>query len=136
MNLQVEAADDDDGGFDDDEEERRVIDGGANGKTATKKRTRRSGKGKEVDPDKVFGVGGPLHALTRRTVPIWNCSASAVDVGEAVNHVPRLNGAKLAAEAWNINGMRNKASEVMKGQFLRKSLYGVAQHADKVRLQA
>jgi len=136
LNRQVEAADDDDGGFHEDVEEGSVIDGGAKGKTATKKRTRRSGKGKEVDPDKVFGDGGPLHALTRRTVPIWNCSASAVDVGESVNHVPRLNGAKLAAEAWNINGMRDKASEVMTGDFLRPSLYGVAQHADKVRLQA
>ena len=28
------------------------------------------------------------------------------------------------------------ASEVMIGDYLRKSLYGVAQHADKVRLQA
>ena len=135
MNRQVDAADDDDGGFLDNVEEGSVIDVGAKGKPAPKRR-RRSGKGKEVDPDKVFGDGGPLHALTRRTVPIWNCSSSAVDVGEAVNHVPRLNGAKLAAEAWNINGMRNKASEVMKGEFLRKSLYGVAQHADKVRLQA
>ena len=136
MNLQVEAADDDDGGFHDDEEEGSVIDGGAKGKTATKKRTRRSGKGKEVDPDKVFGDGGPLHALTRRTVPIWNCSSSAVDVGDSVSHVLRLNGAKLAAMAWNINGMRDKASAVMTGDFLRPSLFGVAQHADKVRLQA
>ncbi len=82
LNRQVEAADDDDGGFHDDGEEGCVIDGGAKGKTATKKRTSRSGKGKEVDPDKVFGDGGPLHALTRRTVPIWNCSSSAVDAGE------------------------------------------------------
>ena len=66
LRWQVEAADDDDGGFDDDEEERRVIDGGAKGKTATKKRTRRSGKGKEVDPDTVFGYGGPL---SRRSMP-------------------------------------------------------------------
>ena len=90
----------------------------------------------EVDPDAVFGDGAPLHALTLCTVPIWNSSASAVDVGESVNYLQRLNGAKLAAEAWNINGMRAKASEVMTGEFLRKSLYGVAQHADKVRLQA
>ena len=133
FNWQVDE-DDDDRGFHDDEEEGNV--GGAKGTPATRKRSRRSGKGKEVDPDKVFGDGAPLHALTLRTVPIWNCSSSAVDVGESVNHLLRLNGAKLAAKAWNINGMRNKASEVMKGDFLRKSLYGVAQHADKVRLQA
>ena len=141
MNRQVDE-DDDDRGFHDDEEEGNV--GGANGTPttekagtpATKKRSRRSGKGKEVDPDKVFGDGAPLHALTRRTVPIWNSSASAVDVGESVNYIQRLNGAKLAAMAWNINGMRDKASEVMIGDFLRPSLYGVAQHADKVRLQA
>ena len=134
MNRQAEAADDDDRGFHDDEEEGNV--GGAKGTPATekagtpatKKRSRKSGKVKEVDPDKVFGDGAPLHALTRRTVPIWNCSSSAVDVGESVNHLQRLNGAKLAAEACNINGMRDKASEVMTGEFLRKSLYGVAQH--------
>ena len=136
MNRQVDVAEDDDGGFHDDEEEGSVIDGGAKGKTATKKRSRKSGKGKEVDPDKVFGDGGPLHVLTRRTVPIWNCSSAAVDVGESVNHLQRLNGAKLAAKAWNINGMRDKADGVMIGDFLRPSLYGVAQHADKVRLQA
>ena len=135
MNRQVDAADDDDGGFHEDVEEGSVIDVGAKGKPAPKRR-RRSGKGKEVDPDKVFGDGGPLHALTRRTVPIWNCSSSAVDVGDSVSHVLRLNGAKLAAMAWNINGMRDKASAVMTGDFLRPSLFGVAQHADKVRLQA
>ncbi len=112
-----------------------MIEGCAKGKTATKKRGR-ARQGKEVDSDKLFGDGGPLHALTRRTVPIWNSSSSAVDVDEAIHHAARLNGAKLAAEAWNINGTRAKASEVMRGEFLRKSLYGVAQHADKVRLQA
>ena len=137
MNRQGEAADndDDDGGFHEIEEEDSVIEGGAKGKTATKKRGR-ARRGKEVDPAKLFGDGGPLHALTRRAVPIWNSSASAVDVGEAIHHAARLKGAKLAAEAWNINGMRAKASEVMTGEFLRQSLYGVAQHADKVRLQA
>ena len=144
MNRQVEVANDDDGGLHDDAEvgsvidvgaKGSVIDVGANGKPAPKRR-KRSRKDKEVDPDAVFGDGAPLHALTRCTVPIWNCSASAVDVGESVNHLQRLNGAKLAAEGWNINGMRAKASEVMTGEFLRKSLYGVAQHADKVRLQA
>ena len=137
MNRQAD--EDDDRGFHEDEEEGNV--GGAKGTPATekagtpatKKRSRKSGKVKEVDPDKVFGDGAPLHALTRRTVPIWNCSSSAVEVGESVSHVLRLNGAKLAATA---NGMRDKASEVMTGDFLRPSLYGVAQHADKVRLQA
>ena len=133
LNRQVEVANDDDGGLHDDAEVGSVIDVGAKGKPAPKRR-KRSRKDKEVDPDVVFGEGGLHHALTRRTVPIWNCSAFAVDVGESVNHVPRLNGAKLAAEAWNINGMRNKTSEVMTGEFLRKSLYGVAQHADKVKL--
>ena len=135
MNRQGEAANDDDGGLHDYEEEDRVIEDGAKDKTATKKR-RRARKDNEVDPDKLFGDGAPLHALTRRTVPIWNCSAHAVDVGESVHHVARLNGAQLAAAAWDINGMRAKAKEVMTGEFLRKSLYGVAQHADKVRLQA
>jgi hypothetical protein len=137
LNRQVDAAEDDDGLLDD-AEVGSVIDVGAKGTpaTVTKKRSRKSGKGKEVDPDKVFGDGAPLHALTRRTVPIWNCSSSAVDVGESVIHLLRLNGAKLAAMAWNINGMRDKASEVMIGEFLRPSLFGVAQHADKVRLQA
>ena len=136
MNRQGEAAEDDDGFHDNEAEDRvTVIEGGAKGKTATKKRGR-ARRGKEVDPAKLFGDGGPLHALTRRAVPIWNSSASAVEVGESVHHTARLNGAKLAAEAWNINGMRAKASEVMTGEFLRQSLYGVAQHADKVRLQA
>ena len=135
MNRQGVAADDDDGGLHENEEEDRVIEDGAKDKTATKKR-RRARKDKEVDPDKLFGDGAPLHALTRRTVPIWNSSAHAVDVGESVHHVARLNGAQLAAAAWDINGMRAKAKEVMTGEFLRKSLYGVAQHADKVRLQA
>ena len=136
LNRQGEATEDDDGFHENEAEDRaRVIEGGAKGKTATKKQGR-ARQGKEVDPDKLFGDGGPLHALTRRAVPIWNSSASAVDVGESVHHTARLNGAKLAAEAWNINGMRAKASEVMTGEFLRKSLYGVAQHADKVRLQA
>ena len=135
LNRQGVAADDDDGGLHDYEEEDRVIEDGAKDKTATKKR-RRARKDKEVDPDKLFGDGAPLHALTRCTVPIWNSSASAVDVGESVNYLQRLNGAKLAAEAWNINGLRAKASEVLTGEFLRPSLYGVAQHADKVRLQA
>ena len=145
MNRQVEVADDGDGLLDDAEvgsvidvgAKGSVIDVGAKGKPAPRRRTgKRSRKDKEVDPDAVFGDGAPLHALTRCTVPIWNCSASAVDVGESVNYLQRLNGAKLAAEAWNINGMRAKASEVMTGEFLRSSLYGVAQHADKVRLQA
>ena len=135
MNRQGVAADDDDGGLHENEKEDRVIEDGAKDKTATKKR-RRARKDKEVDPDKLFGDGAPLHALTRRTVPIWNCSAHAVDVGESVHHVARLNGAQLAAAAWDINGMRAKAKQVMTGEFLRKSLYGVAQHADKVRLQA
>ena len=112
-----------------------MIDVGAKGKPAPKRR-KRSRKDKEVDPDAVFGDGAPLHALTRCTVPIWNSSASAVDVGESVNYLQRLSGAKLAAMAWNINGMRDKASEAMIGDFLRSSLFGVAQHADKVRLQA
>ncbi len=119
MNRQGEAAAADDIGFHDNEEEDRVSEGGAKGKNASRKRGR-SRKGKEVDADKVFGDGGPLHALTRLTVPIWNSSASAVDVGESVSHVQRLNGAKLAAEAWNINGMGAKASEAMTGEFLRK----------------
>ena len=135
MNRQVEVANDDDGGLHDDAEVGSVIDVGAKGKPAPKRR-KRSRKDKEVDPDAVFGDGAPLHALTRCTVPIWNCSASAVDVGESVNYLQRLNGAKLATEAWNINGLRAKASEVLTGEFLRPSLYGVAQHADKVRLQA
>jgi hypothetical protein len=137
LNRQGEAADDDDhdGGFHENEAEDSVIEGGAKGKTASKKRGR-ARQGKEVDAEKLFGDGGPLHALTRRAVPIWNSSASAVDVGEAIHHAARLKGAKLAAEAWNINGTRAKASEIMRGEFLRKSLYGVAQHADKVRLQA
>ena len=135
MNRQVEVANDDDGGLHDDAEVGSVIDVGAKGKPAPQRR-KRSRKDKEVDPEKVFGIGAPMHALTRCTVPIWNCSASAVDVGESVNHLQRLNGAKLAAEAWNINGMRAKASAVMTGDCLRPSLYGVAQHADKVRLQA
>ena len=137
LHRQVDAAEDGDGLLDD-AEVGSVIDVGAKGTpaTVTKKRSRKSGKGKEVDPDAVFGDGAPLHALTRCTVPIWNCSASAVDVGESVNYLQRLNGAKLAAEAWNINGLRAKASEVLTGEFLRPSLYGVAQHADKVRLQA
>ena len=83
MNRQVEVANDDDGGLHDDAEVGSVIDVGAKGKPAPKRR-KRSRKDKEVDPDKVFGDGTPLHALTRRTVPIWNCSSSAVDVGEAV----------------------------------------------------
>ena len=146
MNRQVEVANDDDGGLHDDAEvgsvidvgaKGSVIDVGAKGKPAPRRRTgKRSRKDKEVDPDAVFGDGAPLHALTRCTVPIWNCSASAVDVGESVNYLQRLNGAKLATEAWNINGLRAKASEVLTGEFLRPSLYGVAQHADKVRLQA
>ena len=137
LHRQVDAAEDGDGLLDD-AEVGSVIDVGAKGTpaTVTKKRSRKSGKGKEVDPDKVFGDGAPLHSLTRCTVPIWNSSASAVDVGESVNYIQRLNGAKLAAMAWNINGMRDKASEVMIGDFLRPSLFGVAQHADKVRLQA
>ena len=137
LHRQVHAAEDGDGLLDD-AEVGSVIDVGAKGTpaTVTKKRSRKSGKGKEVDPDKVFGDGAPLHSLTRCTVPIWNSSASAVDVGESVNYQQRLSGAKLAAMAWNINGMRDKASEVMIGEFLRPSLYGVAQHADKVRLQA
>ena len=138
LNRQGEAAEDDDGFHDNEAEDRvTVIEGGAKGKTATKKRGR-ARRGKEVDPAKLFGDGGPLHALTRRAVPIWNSSASAVDVGESFHHAARLNGAKLAAsaKAWNINGRRAKASEVMTGEFLRKSLYGVAQHANKVRLQA
>ena len=145
MNRQVEDADDGNGLHDDAEvgsvidvgAKGSVIDVGAKGKPAPRRRTgKRSHKDKEVDPDAVFGDGAPLHALTRCTVPIWNCSASAVDVGESVNYLQRLNGAKLAAEAWNINGLRAKASEVLTGEFLRPSLYGVAQHADKVRLQA
>ena len=137
MNRQGEAADDDDhdGGFHENEAEDSVIEGGAKGKGASKKRGR-ARQGKEEDAEKLFGDGAPLHALTRRAVPIWNSSASAVDVGEAIHHAARLNGAKLAAEAWNINGTRAKASEIMRGEFLRRSLYGVAQHADKVRLQA
>ena len=46
LNRQAEAADDDDRGFHDDEEEGSVIDGGAKGKTATKKRSRKSGRAK------------------------------------------------------------------------------------------
>ena len=145
MNRQVEDADDGNGLHDDAEvgsvidvgAKGSVIDVGAKGKPAPRRRTgKRSRKDKEVDPDALFGDGAPLHALTRCTVPIWNSSASAVDVGESVNYLQRLNGAKLAAEAWNINGLRAKASEVLTGEFLRPSLYGVAQHADKVRLQA
>ena len=100
MHRQVDAAEDGDGLLDD-AEVGSVIDVGAKGTpaTVTKKRSRKSGKGKEVDPDKVFGDGAPLHALTRCTVPIWNSSASAVDVGESVNYLQRLNGAKLAVEA-------------------------------------
>ena len=134
MNRQVEVADDGDG-LHDDAEVGSVIDVGAKGKPAPQRR-KRSRKDKEVDPEKVFGIGAPMHALTRCTVPIWNCSASAVDFSESVNYLQRLSGAKLAAMAWNINGMRDKASEVMIGEFLRPSLFGVAQHADKVRLQA
>ena len=145
MNRQVEDADDGNGLHDDAEvgsvidvgAKGSVIDVGAKGKPAPRRRTgKRSRKDKEVDSDALFGDGAPLHALTRCTVPIWNSSASAVDVGESVNYLQRLNGAKLAAEAWNINGLRAKASEVLTGEFLRPSLYGVAQHADKVRLQA
>ena len=143
MNRQVEDADDGNGLHDDAEvgsvidvgAKGSVIDVGAKGKPAPK-RPKRSRKDKGVDPDALFGDGAPLHALTRCTVPIWNSSASAVDVGESVNYLQRLNGAKLATEAWNINGLRAKASELLTGEFLRPSLYGVAQHADKVRLQA
>ena len=53
LNRQGEAGADDDGGFHDMEGEDSVVEGGAKGKTATKKGGR-SRKGKEIDADKVF----------------------------------------------------------------------------------
>jgi hypothetical protein len=102
------------------------------GKTSSKKR----GKARKSAGDTVFGDGAPLHSLTRRAVPIWTCSQHAVDVAEAIHHDVRLRAAKHALEAWNIQGLRHKASELMKGDFLHSNLLGVAQNCDKVKTQA
>ncbi len=84
----------------------------------------------------LFGDGAPLHSLTWRAVPIWTCGLYAVEVAEAVNHDARLRSAKIALEAWNIHGLRDKASELMKGDLLHPNLYGVAQHCYRVKTQA
>ncbi len=110
---------------------------GKSGKTSYKKgekvRKIKEGAG---DLTVLFRDGAPLHSLTRRAVPIWTCGLYAVEVAEAVNHDARLRGAKVALEAWNIHGLRNKASELMKGAFLHLNVYRAAQHCDKVKMQA
>jgi hypothetical protein len=72
--------------------------------------------------------------MTRRAVVIWNSSPYAVDAADSVYHEERLNGARLAVQAFNILGLRDTASEFMKGDYLHASLFGVAQNADKVKL--
>ena len=65
---------------------------------------------------------------------IWNSSSCAVVAADAAYHEERLNGQRLAVQAFNILGFRDTASEFMKGDYLHESLFGVAQHADKVKL--
>ena len=119
-------------------EDAEPLEGGAEtaerkkGKTSSKKGER----ARKSAGDTIFGDGAPLHALTRRAVPIWTCGPFAVEVAEPVNHDASLKGAKHALEAWNIHGLRNKASELMKGDFLHANLYGVAQNCDKVKTRA
>ena len=119
-------------------EDAEPLEGGAEtaqrkkGKTSSKKRERE----RKSAGDTVFGDGAPLHSLTRRAVPIWTCSQHAVDVAEAIHHNVRLRAAKHALEAWNIQGLRHKASELMKGDFLHSNLLGVAQNCDNVKTQA
>ncbi len=43
-------------------------------------------------------------------------------------------GQGLAVESFNILGLSDKASQFMKGDYLLESLFGVVQHADKVKL--
>ncbi len=102
------------------------------GETSSKKR----GKARKSAGDTVFEDGAPLHSLTRRAVPIWTCSQNAVDVAEAIHHDVRLRGAKHALAAWNIQGLRHKALELIKGDFMHSNLLGVAQNCDKVNTQA
>ena len=74
---EVVGEDEKDGDFHDNPED-NVLEGGEwDAETATKKLSS-SREGKEVGDENLFRDGGPLHSLTRRTVPIWNCSTSAV----------------------------------------------------------
>ena len=108
--------------------------GEGSGKGKDRKRPRKSGGKSKERADHHFKGTGQLHALTRRAVVIWNASAGAVDVADSAHHEDRLNGARLAVEAFNILGLRGTASEFMKGDYLHESLFGFAQHADKVNL--
>jgi hypothetical protein len=76
--------------------------------------------------------------MTRRAVVIWESSACAVDVANSASYEDRLSGVRqllsLAVEAFQILGLRGTASQFKQGIYLHESSFGVAQHADKVKL--
>ena len=79
-----------------------------------------------------FSDSGDMHLLIRRAMLYWNCSANAADIADAPFHQERLNGALAAVQATNIQGLRETASTIFEGEFMRKKLAESASTADKV----
>ena len=101
-------------------------------KKETKKPKKKKVKKSEQQLSGHFSDSGDMHLLIRRAMLYWNCSANAADIADAPFHQERLNGALAAVQATNIQGLRETASTIFEGEFMRKKLAESASTADKV----
>ncbi len=79
-----------------------------------------------------FMQSGETHALIRRSTLFWNTSTSAAVIADAAFHQERLKRALAAVQATYMLGLRERASSIFVGEFMRKNLLEAALHADKV----
>ena len=79
-----------------------------------------------------FSETGEMHILMRRATLYWNCLSASIDIADPASHQERLKGALVAVQAYNMQGLRDRASSIFVGEFMRKNMADAASAADKV----
>ncbi len=98
----------------------------------TEKPRKKKAKKSEEQVSGHFPDTGGMHLLIRRATLYWNCSASAADIADALFHQERLLRVLAAIQDTNMQGLRDTASTIVRGEFMRKKFAEAAAAADKV----
>ena len=134
----TEDGDDDD--FDDEDDES----GNGGGESVTEKgeiKTKETNEVKKPRKKKTkseqpvreyFSETGEMNILMRRATLYWNCLSASIDIADPASHQERLKGALVAVQAYNMQGLRDRASSIFVGEFMRKNMADAASAADKV----
>jgi hypothetical protein len=80
-----------------------------------------------------FSGPGSVQTLIRRTSPFWYCTESAVEIADGASHDARQKGALLAVQAYDSNGLRDKAPSIFVGDFMLHNMQQAAATNDKVK---